>query len=136
MREIKFRVWDINTKLFYRPKEYGDYQGHYHLNLNGEFTRFASGVGGKEVVVQQCTGLKDKTGKDIYEGDIVRYVEKMHEHGDSQVLTATVIYDNDYGAWGLGKNEEHIWNYFLDFTVVKNSVEVLGNIFENKDLLK
>jgi uncharacterized phage protein (TIGR01671 family) len=130
MRDLKFRVWitpwgnaePTSEMVYIQDGELGSYFGNWERG------------GYKDAVFQQYTGLKDKTGKEIYEGDIVRYVEKMDQHGDSQVLTATVIYDNDYGAWGLGKKEVH--NYFLDFTVLKNTVEVLGNIFENKDLLK
>lgn len=144
MREIKFRTWDKKLKEF---AEWTNRDPFFSTSQNQIFfwerTRKEDGSYDGDIIIQdyedrfilqQATGLKDKNGKEIYEGDIVCYVEKTDCHGDAQVLIAAVIYDSDYGAWGLGKEVVH--NYFLDFTVVKNTVEVIGNIFENKDLLK
>lgn len=81
---------------------------------------------------QQFTGLKDKNSKKIFEGDIVRYTEKMHEHGDAQECIAVVKYDEKAAAFGIGRKE--IWNYFFDYGV--SNIEVIGNIHENPELLK
>ena len=70
-RQLKFRAWDKLEKRFTYPDK--GYQGHYVLTLNGEFWNLQNGSGGDEYVVQQWTGLKDSKGKDIYEGDVVRY---------------------------------------------------------------
>ncbi len=75
----------------------------------------------EEYVIQQFTGLYDKNKKPIYEGDIIRGMFNMGPAGEV-LQTATVHWDDLNG---------YQWNYWnLD------TVEIIGNIFENKELLK
>lgn len=115
-RPIKFRIWDEK----------------YHAWVKGLMV-YAENIISQGMIFQQFTGLKDKNHKEIYEGDIVKYIEGV-ELGDKENLTAIVMYDKDYAAFGLGRNEEiGCWNYFTDGTV--GHFEVIGNIFENPALL-
>lgn len=70
-RQLKFRAWDKLAKQFTYPDK--GYQGHYVLDLNGKFHNLQNGSGGDEYVVQQWTGFVDAKGKDVYEGDIVKF---------------------------------------------------------------
>jgi len=122
-RTIKFRAWDKLAKQFTYPDK--GYQGHYILTLNGQFQNLQNGSGGDEYVVQQWTGEYDKNKKEIYEGDIVRVTseEYINENFVAEVIFAeasflTRINNNDIrGLWS------------------GDDIEVIGNIFENSELL-
>jgi len=122
-RTLKFRAWDKLAKQFTYPDK--GYQGHYVLTLNGQFQNLQNGSGGDEYVVQQWTGEFDNNKKEIYEGDIVRVTseEYINENFVAEVIFAeasflTRINNNDIrGLWS------------------GDDIEVIGNVFESKELL-
>lgn len=87
----------------------------------------------KDIILMQSTGLKDKNGKLIYEGDIVQFYD------DGILKTMKIIWDNDefdFKAIGLKKSVEC---YGQDFSYLgciekEDNLEVIGNIYQ--DLLK
>ena len=121
-RKLKFRAWDTLAKKFTYPDK--GYQGHYVLTLNGQFQNLQNGSGGDEYVVQQWTGLNDYENNNIYEGDIVRY------ELDGTVYTQTVGWGNN--GW------EMIDTRLYSTPLITNlpNFEVIGNVFENSELLK
>lgn len=103
-------------------KEIGQIMKHFEDNSNSPECDFVSITPDK---ILQCTGLKDKNGKLIYEGDIV--TGKDHFKRDRKCI---VKYSETYCCYfivGDGWSDEYMFNL--------NDKEVIGNIYENKELL-
>ncbi len=86
----------------------------------------------KDFELMQYTGLKDKNGKEIYEGDIISWkVEEDNGYKRTQFTeVCEVRFDN--GNYKFGANETSWWH---DLRGTEKEVEVIGNIYENPDLL-
>lgn len=131
MRELKFRMYDSQLlKMSHRPL----------LPYDNEHP---------DITVMQFTGLKDRKGIDIYEGDIIKFVGgtcsslSMNHYGKSYSIGAILKVSNLLSGFTLQDIKSNmdapnlvgnVSNY--DFWNHQRSLEVVGNIHENPELLK
>lgn len=123
---MKFRVWDKlrEAYIYHNPKKY---QGHFVISLNGSFIDMHNGSGGDEYVVQMSTGVLDGNNQEIYDGDIVR----NHNFGDPNI-GRVYFCSGCFMIDGAGTMYDEVYSVNPQMAP---DIEVIGNIFENKNLL-
>lgn len=127
MDEVKFRAWNTRNKEMMYLDDY-DY-----LDLNGKqfVTYEVWGFGYNELM--QYTGLKDKDGKEVYEGDVVSLLFDGIKH---RVMKHRVEYITQMGAWSLMPLLFHTEMQKQFTTPSYVEFEILGNIYENPELME
>lgn len=104
------------------------------LNFLAEM-RNTDGVSGIQVdykTIGQFTGLCDKNGKKIFEGDIVRHIQKYEISGEVE-STAVIIWNEAYSCWSVKYLNGRV-TVFLGCEHSK--IEVISNVYDNPELLK
>ena len=117
MRKLKFRAWDkVENKMLFDADPFA-----LHVSGSNE-PIFAKSHKNENCIFEQYTGLKDKNGKEIYEGDIVQIDD--HILGDFEVV------------WqGLGWKIKRATGYETLYVHKSEDCTVIGNIHENPELL-
>ena len=134
---FKFRVWDKENfnYLEFEGFKKGEIEFNFDIDTNSIWIEFDH----NKYILEQCTGLKDKNDKLIYEGDIVKFGE---------------FYDNEWNSFDIGKV---YWGGKFDYPAFELqcstvdfdmsnglsyifdsglNIEIIGNIYENPELLE
>lgn len=139
MRKAKFRAWDSEADIMvysdHRTRKLYDVYYGFEMNENGslecrwegDFSESHVLDGGTLDNIMQFTGLKDKNGKEIYEGDVLR---------DSESIVIVKFVDGEFSVdyrtmGGKWRNYGSLFDYLGDY-----EGEVIGNIHDNPDLLE
>lgn len=152
MRSIKFRAWDNKDNKWLLGYEYPNLRG---FSMFGEcmlfeewsriLNRFILQQGDRlpeHLILMQFTGLQDKNGTDIYEGDILNVHIFTQELGESLGVREgerECVGRIEHGEFGLVLNadDESMSGYLLlvPGMLHEESFEVIGNIYENPELI-
>jgi len=121
MREIKFMFWDVRYMKMVGPKSLRS------ILMDDQVIDLES------IEVLQYIGVNDKTGVEIYEGDIVKFKNFMnHLHKLRDTTTRNIgLVEYDEDRFVITQN-----GYVLTNLVSPQHIEVIGNKFENPDLLE
>ena len=142
-REIKFRAWDEENKKFIRSSHCIEFDGSVHMYKMGCVIAL-----GDKVELNQWTGLHDKNGKEIYEGDIMKVLDRDWSDAEKDTKILIVYYRNDRyilinkaGIEESEKSEPNIYSkewyevsLFREYG--RDKFEIIGNIYEKPELIE
>ncbi|MGH2080238.1 YopX family protein [Aerococcus urinaeequi] len=138
MRDIKFRAWDKKKNDWFDDDEgslYIELNGNINFGWNGEVMDDYT----DRVILLQYTGMKDVRGVEIYEGDIVKtrkiFIKPRHTdftEGEGKVIFS----DISFYILQVDSREVILGNYNPHSENTVTQIEVIGNIYENPELLE
>lgn len=123
---FKFRVWDKKEKRYINFEQFK--KGDIEFNFNPQTNEIWIEYDKSRYIVEQCTGIKDKNGKLIYEGNIV---VAFFYNGEDIDAEKGRIYWNEKGGYPTILVDTNI-----EIPLYISEIEIIGNIHENHELLE
>ena len=122
----RYRAWDKHNQKMFTNDELIIWDSNVYANDSKKLTcNYLKGWTIDDKYLMQSTGLCDKEGTEVFEGDIVRFFDSLY----------TVFYDIKEGSYRLKPHDDRwVVDYMSNFSS-EESFEVVGNIYENKELL-
>jgi uncharacterized phage protein (TIGR01671 family) len=146
MREIKFRAWNGQSMIMPRTNAYYQHYLSFCGNITQKNSEGMECFGGgdrwsrvEKLELMQFTGLQDKNGVDIYEGDVIQFSDKYEWYRSpcqSQKQIKEILEDHvkyPYERRCVNIPEDYEW---LLSSEIQNIWEVIGNIHQNPELLE
>lgn len=137
MRELKFRAWFEEKPIWCNQMFYSDEEP---AGLGDWFSEVQ--IEQENVIIMQYTGLKDKHGKEIYEGNVVKVQDPIETHTSHNSI---VYFDSEGARINYHPVHKKIDKCFVlrqlsDYLDIREqdnpTCEIIGNIYENPELLK
>jgi len=139
-RQLKFRAWDVKNNYWVEPENSNDgcgitFEGNVAFCSQSQFV-YIPEEHKDRFVIQQFTGLKDKNSREIYEGDILKFKTYDGWKDDfGRYVFLKVHYHEQTASFRMTRGDIYRGDSF-DYSDKPKEVEVVGNIFENPELLK
>lgn len=136
MREIKFRAWDAEHKVMFAVWKLNCSNGPYKAMPESFYAMdFNKGlVDFSKCELMQYTGIKDKNGKEIYEGDVIEMYSDACLYSVGGVLEQRVVsWDNTRNGWNFLESRNYKCQIHSD-EELSDTLEIIGNIYENPEL--
>lgn len=119
---VKFRAWDGGSlSRMYSPEEV--MVGNGDIWIINEDSVAGEWLVNNDLVLMQSSGMRDKNGKEIFDGDILGSQDGL--------LNGVVKYNSKLGMW---TNDLLLYNNFEKLWSIADSREIIGNIYENPEL--
>lgn len=128
-RTIKFRAWQSVLKKM-------DYSSQNSIGFDGKVYFGNAEITGFHDEIMQYTGLKDKNGKEIYEGDIVKsQMQSNRGNWEDFDIVGQIVFDSEFPSFMVASRDKLFEMVTTDYYEVLE-LEVIGNIYEHSHLLK
>ena len=116
---IKFRAWlNMQEEMLYE-------------NIYG-----AEKFGGRDCEIMQYTGLKDINGIEIYEGDMVKFYISSTTVEDIEIVAVVSFFEGTYQVMNMNGDPISLRDAIKQTNKLNKSIEIIGNIYQNPELLK